>query len=1680
MSATTPSAGTAANTRKHLQLFKDNFSECFQTTSPERVQALAKARLKIEKWHLDNPALSTANKASWTTQNAVDQALNQTKDARTFAEPLLQARLKEKYGVVDDVKTTYLRLYLHRDSLWGLPDPLGSTRTRTVSLLDAALHNFADNESFIEQDSAYITQPDDRGRFTIKPLHRQMTIKQFQALCRELDIGKQYSAHLKAALQPAEAPARQALKEKVITNEKAMFITAATLALASGDISPNAYDVVTGMLAGKTGLTLVGKVTEYCDLSLLGTPLTGIVVFGPVIQQATASDPIVVYVPHDPDHPMKQYDSWEAFVRELGRQLREDKTSPTSQKSYRQFFSQFVDQQQRGHFFGGLQSHLTKTTFHEQDPLDSRPAWRAEPIEQPDLQYVRTPFATDLAEHLYQAKIDKILKDARDLAVSTEDADSLARKGWWENFWKIASDLFNVALLVVTPFVPVLGEIMLAYTAFQIGSEVIEGVVDLAEGHLAQAFEDLVGILEEFAQLAAVGVGFAAGKPLLSKASTFVDSLLPVKLPSGETRLWHPDLAPYAQKNVGLHTEAKPDANGLHSHDGKQILRVDDKHYEVNKDSKTGQHRIVHPERSDAYQPEVRLNGSGAYVLEVEQPRTWDNTTLLRRLGPSVADLSDTELETARRISGTEHGELRRMYVENRQPPVLLTDTLTRLDIDSDLQLFIDQMSSADPQVYGKADPVTQLQVMTQHGMWPKTASMRVIDGEGRLIWEHTESQAPAGKKLVVQIQQRQVHNGELLGSIMEALDHNNTAVILDQEPDLPPGSFDTRTRLLRKRIVEVTQRERTKLFDEDYASREDTSKQLMQQLRDKYSDIPARGIERLLAEATQAETELMTREKRIPLRLKRIAQELELEARTARGYEGFYRESLVSTDTERLTLNALRIHSDALGDVRLEIRDGRFDGGLLCKAGPQDASVVRILVKDGNAYEVRDPANNKLHNASDLYQAILQALPDEPRRQLGYQTSEGERFKQWVMVKTEPPAERRTVLDSRDPPPAVRKEDLLLLRGPVISKVAKTLEQRVKDLYPHFDDPEINAFTASLADTGDANQTLSRLEQELTELRRRVDDYRSSFLVEWAPHSNEFLFQGGQHVADRLLECFERKSEAFGVRSTRLEDGYTLDLSAELRNYDVGRWLKEVPGLGKFMEQITTLNLDNTRFEPDATGLLKDFRHLRQLSARNCQLNRLPETVGKMHLIETLRLNDNNIQLTPADVERLRNLTRLESLRLDDNPLGASINIERMARLRVLTLNNTGINKWPDGLFSKRRPRSFFLDMQQNPLDQMPEVVPGSDSAFIVARTRISANDLTGANRRVYENYRTSVGIRPSADYSTIANREMVHWPTFEDDLLHSRSGLGTYRTEAWDDLTREPGSEGFFTVIRRLRESADFVAGGKSQRALADRVWRTIDAAYLDPVLREELFTMSAAPTTCADAGAQLFNNMGIKVLASEAHSRTTTSTELQNSMVTLARGAARLEEVSQIARADIRARTERFDEVEVHLAYETGLAERLDLPWQSRGMLYRGASNVTDAAIDQAYTKILADEQGNGLVDIMLDQKIWTDYLKETYPRELRSNDQTFQTKVDQLEDLRTAQEQWANADLPLAVKEHLEGHMKFLASQIPIEQDVVFTGAAMSDETYGRLYVELGESEKELGRNLTRTALKNAGL
>jgi len=172
---------------------------------------------------------------------------------------------------------------------------------------------------------------------------------------------------------------------------------------------------------------------------------------------------------------------------------------------------------------------------------------------------------------------------------------------------------------------------------------------------------------------------------------------------------------------------------------------------------------------------------------------------------------------------------------------------------------------------------------------------------------------------------------------------------------------------------------------------------------------------------------------------------------------------------------------------------------------------------------------------------------------------------------------------------------------------------------------------------------------------------------------------------------------------------------------------------------------------------------------------------------------------------------------------------------------------------------------------------------------------------------------------------------------------------------------------------------------------------------------------------------------------------------------------------------------DEVEVYLAYQTGLAKRLSLPWQSEGMLYRPVSGVTDAMIDDAYETVLSRENGDGLVNKMLELNFWEHFLRETYISQFEENKTLYLRKFERLETLRTTQHEWTNStQLTEAQRTDLKNRLKELMNDLPIPETVIFTEEPMSEEFHDRLLNDLGYDERELSRRLTRDALKKAGL
>lgn len=967
---------TPDNKGRHYDFINSRIPHPFKNASVQRIQALSAARKGPAQWvitasNFNHNLLQDANLKLWAAQNKVDQMLDELQDIYTFAEPLLSAALKEHYGVDDDVRTTYLRLYLPKERPWYAINLSQGVVTRTVSLLDAALHNFARSET-CEADSDFISQPDQRGLFDIKPIKRKMSIAQFQTLCRELDIGARYTQYLESILLPSDAVARTSLRHKVIESEKAAFVAAAHQAFITKDVDRNARDLVLAMLDGQHYLTLKGKAVRFAELSIMNTTLTGIVLIAPDLEKSHKVEGLIAYIPGDPEHPLKEYASVTDFLNQLTGQLRDDAFIESARMTYRQFFSRFVDQQERGHFFAGLQQRLFRVEWHKKEALDQRPTWREEPVTNPHLQFNVTPITGALWTHLYQQKLNKILNDARHVAVSTADTDSNARWAWWDNFKKIVSDIFNVALMVITPFVPGLGELMMAYTAYQIANDVIESIIDLAEGLWIEAIEHVVAVVNDVVQLAAFAAGVKIGNIARLKLSGLIEGMKPVELPNGQRRLWHPDLKPYEQPNLKLPADSRPNEQGLHSHKGQDILPLDKKHYAVQQDPKTGNYRIKHPHRSDAYLPELKHNGRGAWTHEAETPRAWESPTLMRRLGHSVDSLSDAELARIRITSGTEDNALRKMYVDNTTPPPLLADSLNRFKLFKDAAQASERIRAGQPLAPSSYwfEPLP-----TYLEGWPADKALKVYKDAGRTghFRQYGNPGASADQTLVTHLSE--VMSGEWPQSIIDFLDEEELKTLFGRQ--MPK---DEQVQTLRNRLADEADKLKTEIFEQQYQAGETSNNPQIRLFKNTFPKLPTRAAQTLLGNASAAELERMTVEQRLPLRLKNQAREWAFEARTSHAYEGFYNDAQLTADTERLALNTLRIYTDAFNDWRIEVREGTTDGPLRCSVGEGDAATVRILVRDEFAqYEVH--GDRRPREAEDFFRRFCRHCPQTNAR---------------------------------------------------------------------------------------------------------------------------------------------------------------------------------------------------------------------------------------------------------------------------------------------------------------------------------------------------------------------------------------------------------------------------------------------------------------------------------------------------------------------------------------------------------------------------------------------------------------------------------------------------------------------------------------------------------------------------
>nr|WP_306660699.1 DUF6543 domain-containing protein [Pseudomonas nunensis] len=1222
--------------------------------------------------------LKRLNTAYWTAQNRVDERLEHLQDARAFGEPLLRSALQQRFGLDLDVNATFLRLYIP-DSIPWFPIRSGATRIWTVSLLDAALHNFEVSEtsaSAYESDSTFITQPSSSGQFeTLNHLRDTLTIAAFAALCRELDIGGNYQAWLEDNLGVSNPMAAAVLRPSILESHKAALRMALELALPHKDtLKDDAYRAMLGMASAVQGMMLNGKTLLCHDLTMMSARLTGIVLFAPDLEQYRGTERVIVYIPDDPQHPIKEYPSSGHFMAELSEKLRSH--------DYQQFFSRFVDHADRGYFFANLNSRLTQITWHPRASGDPLPSWRESPTKHANLQFSATPIPGDLWQHLYQRKLDKILNDARTLAVSTASADRKARWELWDSFTSIASTLLQVAAFVVLPFVPVLGEMMMAYMVYQLLDEAFESIVEWSQDLTQQALEHTLAFIESIVQLGA----FAAGGSIVAgefrnvmpkECVDFIDRFLPVKSVAGKTRYWNGDFKPYEQ-NVTLPASSRPDALGLHTHAGKKILLLDSTHYEVTQGSTQGRFHIEHPTRGDAYKPLLEHNHNGAWHTELEQPLKWDGRNLLQRLGHAADSLSEAEREQVLRISGHHENSVRRMHVDHETLPPLLADTLVRFRINKDIQTFIERIGSEDPEIYATADPITQLQLLTENFPWPANKGLRLVDGNGEVLWQYAQVQ-PRTYDI-------RASNGDALEATLKCLTEDEIKALFEETFGAPTLAPAIRARNLRTRIAEIAQSQRHSLFDARYHAQAPAVDPLAQRLMDAVPGLPGLLAEELLNSASGIEWQQLEQGTLAP-RLKDLARWAQQQVRAVRARESLELGARNNPDAERLALHSMPRLPGWSGEVRIEVNRYSFNGETIDSIGRPDAPQRKVLVQleDGD-YQAFDEFGQQLSGAEDFYNSLLRALPDSERKGSNLQTGQGPQLKQVITENALSHAELQDILSQQPLLKPNYDPKVMRLPGgtdgyPRIHPGATSLQEYVQALYPSFNAGEVEIFIRELQrHPSGARVEISRLYNEFERLSQDLRTWLEATPLHH-PETGALLStrqlttarRNHRLLADELQRCWRRQ--------TALNDG---DMDAGNRGY-MFRFTRpimgDLPTFAADFSHIAYLTLEGSETIRGTHAFLRRFTGLRRLEVRNISLTTLPDVLPALPNIDQLILSNCGITLTLEAQTVLASLSKMRTLELYKNPLGRVFSVEAMTELDYIDLGDTGISSLPPGL---------------------------------------------------------------------------------------------------------------------------------------------------------------------------------------------------------------------------------------------------------------------------------------------------------------------------------------------------------------------------------------------------------------
>lgn len=679
---------------------------------------------------------------------------------------------------------------------------------------------------------------------------------------------------------------------------------------------------------------------------------------------------------------------------------------------------------------------------------------------------------------------------------------------------------------------------------------------------------------------------------------------------------------------------------------------------------------------------------------------------------------------------------------------------------------------------------------------------------------------------------------------------------------------------------------------------------------------------------------------------------------RCIRVYEALLFDTPQDLDLARVVLKLLEQMPGAASGPRWQLFDGDVTEPLSSSTGM--GAIRRIRFQAGR-FQCSDEQGNTLGEPGELFQQLAGAYSAAQQSALGI----GQPFAlQLRAYMTRRVAQRRELIGELLG--IVRSGDAVLApqrlangrvgyplsgwrqRAPGGSGGGRNLHAQVRDLYPGFDDEQVEQWLAHLRGLQrDPAVELLVLKGQLKALRKRLASWQTATLKLWCwPARRQF--------ARGLIDCWRYlvPRQALETEEAR---GYLLS--------SFGSDLDELPPIPADVSfsHVTDIALRALQIRRAPETFLRAFDGLRSLSITNCRLRSLPLTPALAAQLKMLDVSGNQIQLQTADIDLLAGCRQLVYLNLSHNPLQRTFSMTGMPDLNALMLRNTQLTQMPAGVMESSALHT--LDVGDNNIRTLPFAFYRS-RLWRSGRVRLSDNPLLGAQ---------DVWGEAVDDQVPVKQRWIDLVATDQRDRM----------ANTWGRLYGDSASKGFFHLLERLTTSADFQSEFLS-RYLALRVQRMLDYMAERPALQTELYT-HALTEHCQDNATLRFSDLEARVSQWKALHNDVFDDQ-ERVLLHLGAQCWRLDMLDDVGGWHA-IRVGRPDEsLEFALAYRLSLIDELDLPIEHDEMLNPGVANLSAVDLHAAVRAVRAVQSRDVLVDYLSTTRFWREYLASRHPRRL----------------------------------------------------------------------------------------------